>query len=336
MSIDGAFTGRRHVLRAAVGAVMASNWPLAHATEPPPETTRLRLADSTVLCFAPQFVIKELLRAEGFTRIELIQRTPEVNTAVLLGAAEADITLALTPVLILEMDAGKPVVLLAGGHVGCYELFTTPRIRAIHELRGKAVSIPRRGGGSHIILQMVLSNIGIDSRDGVEWRVDRWADVPRLLEEEKIDAYLGFPPEPQELRARGAGHVIFSTRADRPWSQYFCCMVAANRQFVRTSPVATKRALRAILKGMEICASEPARASRAAATHNRGARVEDVLQLMRDLRYDTWRDYSAEDSARFFALRLREIGMIKSSPARLLAEGTNWGFIEQLRKEMKT
>jgi NitT/TauT family transport system substrate-binding protein len=182
---------------------------------------------------------------------------------------------------------------------------------------------------------MILSNIGIDPHKDVAWRTDRWADVPRLLGEEKIDAYIGFPPEPQELRARKIGHVILNTREDRPWSQYFCCSVAGHREFVRKHPVATKRALRAILKGMEICASDPERAARTAVGHNPRAKVEDVLQMVKDLRYGSWRDFSAEDTARFFALRLRDIGMIKSSPQKLLAQGTDWRFIEQLRKELK-
>ena len=65
----------------------------------------------------------------------------------------------------------------------------------------------------------------------------------RLLAERKIDAYLGFPPEPQEMRDKQIGHVVVNSTVDRPWSQYFCCMLAGNQEFVRTHPVATKRAL---------------------------------------------------------------------------------------------
>jgi NitT/TauT family transport system substrate-binding protein len=327
---------RRDVLGAAGAVGLAGAAPGFAAGEPPPETTRLRVANSTILCFAPQFVAEDLLRAEGFTQVEFIQRTPEVNTALRLGEAEIDISLTLTPTALLQMDAGRPVLLLAGGHVGCYELFAPPGIRAVRELKGKVISIPRRDGGSHVMAQMILANIGIDPRKDVQWRVDPWTDVPRLLEQAKIDAYVGFPPEPQELRSRKIGHVIFSMRDDRPWSQYFCCSVAGNREFVRKHPVATKRALRAILKGMEICATEPERAARAAVAHNPQAKLDDVLQMVKELRYGTWRDFSAEDTARFFALRLRDIGMLKANPQKLLAQGTDWRFIDQLRKEMKT
>src|SRR5436190_22958486 len=83
----------------------------------------------------------------------------------------------------------------------------------------------------------------------------------RLLAGGKIDAYLGFPPEPQALRAKGIGRVVVNSAVDRPWSQYFCCMLVGNREFVRKHPVATKRALRAILKAADLCAAEPERAA---------------------------------------------------------------------------
>ena len=53
--------------------------------------------------------------------------------------------------------------------------------------------------------------------------------------------------------------MIVNSAIDRPWSQYFCCMLAGNREFIRRNPVATKRVLRAILKATDLCASEPER-----------------------------------------------------------------------------
>jgi NitT/TauT family transport system substrate-binding protein len=38
---------------------------------------------------------------------------------------------------------------------------------------------------------------------------------------------------------------------------------------------------------------------------------------------------------RFYALRLHEVGMIKSSPSAILAEGTDWRFLNELRRELK-
>ena len=103
----------------------------------------------------------------------------------------------------------------------------------------------------------MAANIGLDPKRTSNGSRDPTHDPMELFAEGKVDAFLGFPPEPQELRARKIGHVILNTTTDKPWSQYFCCMVVGNAEFVRDHPVATKRVLRAILKANDICAAEP-------------------------------------------------------------------------------
>jgi NitT/TauT family transport system substrate-binding protein len=51
--------------------------------------------------------------------------------------------------------------------------------------------------------------------------------------------------------------------------------------------------------------------------------------------YDLWHEYDSEDTLRFFALRLHEVGMITSSPRQLLADGTDWRFVNELKRELK-
>jgi NitT/TauT family transport system substrate-binding protein len=157
----------------------------------------------------------------------------------------------------------------------------------------------------------------------------------QLLAEGKIDGFVGFPPEPQELRAKGIGHVVVNSSTDRPWSQYFCCMILGNREFVRKHPVATKRALRAILKAADLCASEPERAARTLVDRGFAPRYDYALQTMKDVPYAKWRSFDPEDTMRFYSLRLHEAGMIKSTPQKLIAEGTDWRFLNELKKELK-
>ena len=38
---------------------------------------------------------------------------------------------------------------------------------------------------------------------------------------------------------------------------------------------------------------------------------------------------------RFYALRLHEAGMIRRSPNQLIAEGTDWRFLDELKRELK-
>ena len=109
--------------------------------------------------------------------------------------------------------------------------------------------------------------------------------------ERKVDAVLGFPPVPQELRARKIGHAVVNTALDRPWSQYFCCMTVARQDFVRKHPVATKRALRAIVKATDICAAEPERVARMLVDRGFTAHQDATLQVVpvRNLIGQPWR-----------------------------------------------
>ena len=107
--------------------------------EPPPETARIRLVGGRALCFAPQFVAQELLRAEGFSDVQYVEREP---SAEILAAGDGDLSLGLGANFILRVDAGRPVVIVAGGHVGCYELFGNDRVRAIRDLRGRPEPSP--------------------------------------------------------------------------------------------------------------------------------------------------------------------------------------------------
>jgi NitT/TauT family transport system substrate-binding protein len=156
-----------------------------------------------------------------------------------------------------------------------------------------------------------------------------------LFAERKVDAFLGFPPEPQELRARKVGHVILNTTTDKPWSQYFCCMIAGNAEFVRDHPVATKRVLRAILKANDMCAAEPERTARQLVDRGFTERYDYALETVTSIPYAQWREFDPEDALRFFGLRLYEVGMISSSPNALIAEGADWRFLNELKRELK-
>ena len=157
-------------------------------------------------------------------------------------------------------------------------------------------------------------------------------DAMRLFIEGKADAFLGFAPQPQELRAKGVGRLIVNTGQDRPWSQYFCCSLAANRDFVAKNPVATKRAVRALLKAADICAREPERVATMLRARGYESRYEIGLEVLKSLPYNRWREANPEDTIRFHALRLHEVGMIKSSPQKIIAQGTDWRFLNELKR----
>jgi len=225
------------------------------------------------------------------------------------------------------------VVFLGGLHVGCFELFGTEQIRAVRDLRGKTVSIPALGSPHHLVLASIAAYVGLDPSRDINFVTYPAAQSMQLLAAGKIDALLNFPPIPQELRAKKIGHVILNSSLDRPWSQYFCCMISGNREFVRKHPVATKRAMRALLKAVDVCVATPERAARILA--DRGYPYDYSLQAMREIPYANWRNYEPEDALRFYALRLRDAGMIKSTPSKIIAQGTDWRFFNELKRELK-
>jgi NitT/TauT family transport system substrate-binding protein len=64
-------------------------------------------------------------------------------------------------------------------------------------------------------------------------------------------------------------------------------------------------------------------------------RYDYAFETIRGLSYSKWREYDPEDTVRFYALRLHEAGMVKSSPQKLIAQGTDWRFLNELKKELK-
>jgi NitT/TauT family transport system substrate-binding protein len=309
--------------------------PRALGAEGTLETPTIRLPKSPAICIAPGYVAEELLRAEGFTDIRYVDLPTATAPIEAVARGEIDLNLNYSINYVAAIDAGKPITLLAGVHVGCYELFGAAGIRTIADLKGKSVGVGAVGSTGSLLVTMMAAHVGLDPAKDIHWVADPSVKPIELFVQGKVDAFLGFPPEPQDLRARQIGNVIVNSAVDRPWSQYFCCMVGGNPDYVRNHPVATKRALRAILKAADLCASDPARVSRQIVDRGFTPSYEYALEALREIQYDKWREYDAEDTVRFYTLRLRDVGFIKSSPQKIIAENTDWRFLDELKHELK-
>jgi NitT/TauT family transport system substrate-binding protein len=112
-------------------------------------------------------------------------------------------------------------------------------------------------------------------------------------------------------------------------------MLTGNREYVRRYPVATKRVLRAVLKAADLCATEPARVARNIVDRGFVDQYDYARQTLSELPYDKWREYDAEDTIRFYALRLHEAGLIKSTPNKIIALNTDWRFLDEVKRELK-
>jgi NitT/TauT family transport system substrate-binding protein len=320
-------------LAGAAGLVRAQP---ALGAEGAPEITSVRIQKSPSICNAPRYVAEELLRAEGFTDIRYVSvPTGAVTIYQAFARGDFDFITDFAPLCVNAIDQGMPVTVLAGVHAGCFELFVNEDVHSVADLRGKSIGVAALGSPQHMFLAPIAAHVGIDPSKDINWVVSPSVKPMQLFIDGKLDGFLGLPPEPQELHARRVGHVIVDSTVDRPWSQYFCCMLAGHREFVRKYPIATKRVTRAILKAADLCATEPTRAARLLVEGGFTERYDYALQTLSGLPYDKWRDYDAEDTIRFYSLRLHETGFVKSSPQKIIADGTDWRFLNELKRELK-
>jgi NitT/TauT family transport system substrate-binding protein len=160
----------------------------------------------------------------------------------------------------------------------------------------------------------------------------RW---PGLFAEGKVDVTCVFPPLSHMVRDLGIGHTILNTTLDEPWRNFFCCLLAANREFVGRNPVATKRAMRAFVRATLRCGEDREGSARRLVEFGATDRYDYALRTLEDLPYGAWASFSPEDSLRFAALRLREVGLVTMGANEILARGADFRFLDELRREMK-
>ncbi len=333
---------RRQVLgqfAAAAGAGLLGLGTRPAVAEPPPETRTIRLVfdpEVPILCYAPQYLAEEFLRLEGFTDVRYVAYGGVATEYELLSAGTADMSASLGWDLVVGIDAGKPIVALMGLHAGCVEVFANDRVPALRDIRGKRVAIFGKGGPMHTFLSSVVAFIGLDPERDIEWvKEPDYRKWPRLLEEGKVDVVVAFPPQNFVIHEQQVGHVILNTTTDDPWRHFFCCMVAARREFARNYPIATKRAIRAFVKANQLCEADKEGAARRLVARGATDRYDYALKTLEEVPYGAWRTYDPEATLRFLALRLHEAGLVKMTPNEILERGTDFRFIDELRRELK-
>ena len=106
-------------------------------------------------------------------------------------------------------------------------------IRSIADLKGRSVGV---GSSPRALFELMAAQVGLDSRKDFRWISDQSLKPLELFVDGKIDSFFGAPPEPQELRARRAGHVIFICLglAAVPGTHpiMYCCICAGPRRII--------------------------------------------------------------------------------------------------------
>jgi NitT/TauT family transport system substrate-binding protein len=121
---------------------------------------------------------------------------------------------------------------------------------------------------------------------------------------------------------------------DKPWSQYYCCQIIATRKYATAYPWATKRAMRAILRGIDIVTKDRKAAVDIAVKKGFATDAKLMLEAITPLKYP-WREYDPAESLRYFALKLADAKLVKKTPSQIIADGTDFTFFRQMQKELK-
>ena len=93
--------------------------------------------------------------------------------------------------------------------------------------------------------------------------------------------------------------------------------------------------MRAFVKASQLCASDRSTAARLLVERGATSDIEYAGTALAEIPFNAWRSYDPEDSVRFPALRLKKAGLLKGTPNRIVSRGTDFRFIEEIRREMK-
>ncbi len=301
----------------------------------PLETTAIRLFSlPPANCIAPQYTAEPFLREEGFTDVQYPQLNPK-NAFQRLASGEVDFGVGYVALLSPFIDKGDPFVMLGGLHLGCWQVVATGDIQSMRDFKGKTVAIIGPQFTDGLFMALTLANVGLDIKKDVKVINAPPTEFPRLLTSGEADAVVALPPFSDDLRAKGIGKVIIDSVVDPPWSNYYCCTAWANRAWMDKHPVATKRALRAMFKGADAVDKDPEGAARFMVDRGFTNNFDYTCDLLKKMPYDVWRTYDPVDSVNFYALRLKEAGIIDATPEEILEQGTDFRYLEQLKTELR-
>src|SRR5712692_2169014 len=189
------------------------------ATLPPPETTTVRLVSSPA-CDPPTALAKEFLLEEGFTEVQYV-RVP-VTTTEWLTADKADFNSGYGNLIVANVDAGLPIVALAGIHPGCFELFVRPGIATIRDLRGRTVAVNAKNASDQYFgfFSILLAHVGVAPTDVnfIEIKPDTTA-LRDAFVDGRSEAFIAAAQFGPALRRdpKNPGTVILVTTMDKPW-----------------------------------------------------------------------------------------------------------------------
>jgi len=319
----------------------------------PPETTTVRIV-YPVDCDPGLVLAEGYLLEEGFTDVQFVNT--QFTTRAWITKNLADFACAHSEFAVGAIADGLPLRVLSGLHSGCLELWVRDGITNVRDLRGRRISVRVKDIADmfYAWFAILLGDIGIALKDVDFVEAGGPEDYPGMIRAfvaGRADAVLAGGPQGPFLKRlpERPGHVILETMTQKPWSQYFCCNLVANRDWTQQNPVATKRVTRALLRATDAAASDHASAARdavaliaarskAIGSQAASGNFEDesiVTDTMAMCTYN-WAELDPEDTLRFFALRLADVRLITSTPQQIITRGSDFAYMRQWKGESKS
>lgn len=299
-----------------------------------PETTTIRLTAGP--CDAPIMAAERFLREEGFTDVQI---TDAASIPAITGG-KADLGQAFVTPLVAAIEAGKPIVGLAGLHPGCAEVWAPRAIASLKDLRGRTVIVRAKTADdlAYTFLAIALKESGVDPKD-VNFVAQANADPTKEYLEGRSDAVFVTTTAAVALRANSAnrGHVILEQTMAKPWSEPDCCILSANAEWTRANPVATKRAVRAVLRAADSLGADRGDAVKVATDKGLfgGAKNFESVRGAANMVPLDWRALDPARSVRFHAQLMADVGLSKMKADDAATKGTDLRVLRELQAELK-
>jgi len=288
------------------------------------ETRTIRIGYYSVICLAPLIMAKDLLKGEGFTDVQFVDPNTKFDFGMQFSGPS------------LVTNAGHGTTMLAGVDTGCWEVFGNDKVTKITDLKGKSIVVSSLGQIEHIYFSLVLAYVGVDPNKDVNFVIQPdFAEAAKQFADGKVDAIFAWPPFSQEMHAKQIGHTVVDSMVDKPWSQYFCSMLTSFGGFAQKYPMATKRVVRAVLKAADICDREQERTAQAMVDIGITPNYDWALEAIQMIPFNHWHEYDPEDTLRFYALRLRDAGLLEGNLDQIIKEAADWHFLNELTTELK-
>jgi NitT/TauT family transport system substrate-binding protein len=299
-----------------------------------PELATIRLPQTYTACMAPLLFAQDYLQEDSIS-VEYVTRDADYALIEDVAQGRIDMGYYFIAHLAHAVDAGLPIVMLGGAHTACFQVIATEDVAGITDLGNRRLGFVTReaSDGDYSFTQAILQHIGIVAGEDVELVPVRPAEVLTALGR-AVDAIHTYPPYTLQLADTGQGHVILDSLIDTPWSQNLCCAFFTSRAFLEANPVTTRLALRAMLRGVDHTANDPAAAAQRFVAQS-WVRVDSyATRTLEQVPLDVWRTHDPEDSVRFYALLMHGVGVIENTPDEIIARGTDWTFFNELKQEL--